>query len=40
MSDAHHNYYQELHDSKELDEAYQWFDVRDRDYFQCRIKIK
>ena len=39
MNDAHHSYYKELHDSKELDEAYKWFDIRDREHFQCRIKI-
>ena len=39
MNDAHHNYYKELHDSEELDEAYKWFDIRDREHFQCRIKI-
>ena len=39
MNDAHHNYYKELHDAKELDEAYNWFDLRDREHFQCRFRI-
>ena len=39
MNDAHHNYYKELHDAKELDEAYKWFDLRDREHFQCRFRI-
>ena len=39
MNNAHHNYYKELHDAKELDEAYKWFDVRDREHFQCRLRI-
>ena len=26
MNDTHHNYYKELHDAKELDEAYKWFE--------------
>ena len=39
MNDAHHNYYKELYDTKESDEAYKWFDIRDRKYFQCRIRI-
>ena len=39
MNDAHNNYYKELRDAKELDEAYKWFDLRDREHFQCRIRI-
>ena len=39
MNDAHHNYYKELYDAKELDEAYKWFDLRDREHFQCRTRI-
>ena len=39
MNDTHHNYYKELHDTKEADEAYEWFDIRDREHFQCRIRI-
>lgn len=39
MNDAHHNYYKELYDTKELDEAYKWFDLRDREHFQCRFRI-
>ena len=39
MNDAHHNYYKELHDAKELDEAYKWFDLRDREHFECRFRI-
>ena len=39
MNDAHHNYYKELYDAKELDEACKWFDLRDREHFQCRLRI-
>ena len=39
MNDAHHNYYKELYDAKELDEGYKWFDLRDREHFQCRLSI-
>ena len=39
MNDAHHNYYEELYDAKELDEAYKWFDLRDHEHFQCRLRI-
>ncbi|XP_078360772.1 uncharacterized protein LOC144645164 [Oculina patagonica] len=39
MNDAHHNYYKELHDTKETDEAYKWFDIRDREHFECCMKI-
>ena len=39
MNDAHHNYYKELYDAKELDEAYKWFDLRDSEHFQCRLRI-
>ena len=39
MNAAHHKYYKELYDTKESDEAFKWFDIRDREYFQCRIRI-
>ena len=39
MNDTYHNYYKELYDAKELDKAYKWFDLRDREHFQCRLKI-
>ena len=39
MNDAHQNYYKELHDPKHSDEAYKWFDIRDREHLQCRMKI-
>ena len=29
----------ELYDTKEADEAYEWFDIRDREHFQWRIRI-
>ena len=32
MDEAHQMYFNELHDSKELDQALQWFDTRDREY--------
>ena len=34
MNDAHYNYYKELHEAKELNEAYKWFDLRDREHFK------
>ena len=39
MDEAHQMYFNELRDSKELDQALQWFDTRDREYFQCRTRI-
>ena len=39
MDEAHQMYFNELHDSKDLDQALQWFDTRDREYFQCRTRI-
>ena len=39
MNDAHHNYHKELHDAKELDESYKWFDLRDREHFECRFRV-
>ena len=39
MGEAHQMYFNELHDSKDLDQALQWFDTRDREYFQCRTRI-
>ena len=39
MNDAQDKYYKELYDTKESDEAFKWFDIRDREYFQCRIRI-
>ena len=39
MDEAHQMYFNELRDSKELDQALQWFDTRDREYFQCRRRI-
>ena len=39
MDKAHQMYFNELRDSKELDQALQWFDTRDREYFQCRTRI-
>ena len=35
MDEAQKMYFHEPHDSKELDQALQWFDTRDREYFQC-----
>ena len=39
MDDAQQMYFNEPRDSKELDQALQWFDTRDREYFQCRTRI-
>ena len=39
MNDAHHNYYKKLHATKDSYEAYKCFDIRDREHFQCRIRI-
>ena len=39
MDEAHQMYFNELHDSKDLDQALQWSDTRDREYFQCRTRI-
>ena len=39
MNDAHHNYYKELYDAKELDEAYKCFDLWDCEHFHCRFRI-
>lgn len=39
MNDAHHNYYKELHDAKEIDEVYKWFDLQDHEHFQCCFRI-
>ena len=39
MNDAHHIYHKELYDAKELDEAYKWFDLRDREHFHRRFRI-
>ena len=39
MDEAHQMYFNELRDLKELDQALQWFDTRDREYFQCRTRI-
>ena len=39
MDEAQQMYFNEPRDSKELDQALQWFDTRDREYFQCRTRI-
>ena len=39
LDEAHQIYYSKLVDPQEMNEAYQWFDVRDREHFQCRTKI-
>ena len=39
MDKAHQMYFNKLRDSKELVQALQWFDTRDREYFQCRTRI-
>ena len=39
MDEAQQMYFNELRYSKELDQALQWFDTRDREYFQCRTRI-
>ena len=39
MDEGHQRYFNELRDSKGLDQALQWFDTRDREYFQCRTRI-
>ena len=39
MDEAQKMYFHEPRDSKELDQALQWFDTRDREYFQCRTRI-
>lgn len=39
MNDAHENYYKELYDPKELDEALKWFATWDQKYFQWHIRI-
>ena len=35
MDEAQQMYFHKPRDSKELDQALQWFDTRDREYFQC-----
>ena len=39
MDEAQQMYFNEPRDSKELDQALQWFDTRDREYFQCQTRI-
>ena len=39
MDEAQQMYFNEPRNSKELDQALQWFDTRDREYFQCRTRI-
>ena len=39
MNDANELFSKELQEEKELDEAYQWFDSHDHEYFQCRTEI-
>jgi len=39
MNDTHHNCYKELQDARELDEAHKWFELRDREHFECRFRI-
>ena len=38
MKDANECFLKEIQE-KELDEAYQWFDSHNHEYFQCRTKI-
>ena len=39
VNEAHDNYYSKLTTFEEINEAYQWFDIRDREYFQSRTRI-
>ena len=39
MNDTHHYHYKELHNATESDEAYKWFDLRDREHFQSHSRI-
>ena len=39
VNEVHDNYYSKLTTFEEINEAYQWFDIRDREYFQSRTRI-
>ena len=39
LRETYQIYYSKLVDPQQINEAYQWFDVRDREHFQCRTKI-
>ena len=39
VNEAHDNYYSKLTTFEKINEAYQWFDIRDREYFQSRTRI-
>lgn len=39
LNEAHQLYNLKLEIHEEVNAAYQWFDMRDREHFQCRIKI-